>query len=288
MRLRFGLEAFPIDRKTVVAEATRAEEHGFDILGTGDHMRHPRDPAVALLDGWSVLANWAAYTEKVRLAMLVSNLIYRDPVLLAKQAVAVDQLSDGRLDLGIGTGVYATDHLMAGVPEWSPGEKVERLAEALEIVDGLLRGAMTEFEGRYYSFEQASVSPGPVQQPRPPLTVGAEGPRTLRLAARFADRWMTFGGFASTPEEYEDSVKKRTKILEQCCEEIGRDPDSITRSLFVFRPLEPWRSKGDFESIIERFSALGFAEFIFPSPGPNELIVFDQIVAEIIPQHKRG
>lgn len=188
MRLKFGLEGFPVDLAGVVAEAVRAEEHGFDVLATGDHIRHPRDPEVAILDGWSLLANWAAHTQTVRLAMLVSNLIYRDPVLLAKQAVAIDQLSNGRLDLGIGTGVYATDHLMAGIPEWSPGEKVGRLAEALEIVDGLLRGAMTEYDGRYYSFEQASVSPGPLQNPRPPLTVGAEGPRTLRLAARYADR----------------------------------------------------------------------------------------------------
>lgn len=286
MRLKFGLEAFPTDLAGVVAEAVRAEEHGFDVLATGDHIRHPRDPDVAILDGWSVLANWAAHTQKVRLAMLVSNLIYRDPVLLAKQAVAVDQLSNGRLDLGIGTGVYRTDNLMAGVPEWSPGERVGRLAEALEIVDGLLRGAMTEYEGRYYRFEQASVSPGPVQNPRPPLTVGAEGPRTLRLAARYADRWMSFGGFASTPEEYEDSVEKRTRILEKHCEEIGRDPDSITRSLFVFHPLDPWRSKGDFESIIERFSAMGFAEFIFPSPGSDEMVVFDHVVTEIIPRYQ--
>lgn len=288
MRLRFGLEAFPIDLGEVVSEAVRAEEYGFDVLATGDHIRHPRDPGVALLDGWSVLANWAAHTQKVRLAMLVSNLIYRDPVLLAKQAVAVDQLCNGRLDLGIGTGVYPTDHLMAGVPEWSPGEKVGRLAEALAIVDGLLRGAMTEYEGRYYRFEQASVSPGPVQNPRPPLIVGAEGPRTLRLAALYADRWMSFGRFASTPDEYEASVENRIRILNKHCEEIGRDPDSITRSLFVFRPLDPWRSRGDFESIVERFSAMGFTEFIFPTPGNNELAVFDRVVAEVIPQYQMG
>ncbi|MDP3984361.1 MAG: LLM class flavin-dependent oxidoreductase [Acidimicrobiia bacterium] len=288
MRLRFGLYAFPFDLAGVVAEAGRAEECGFDVLATGDHIRHPRDPGVAILDGWSVLANWAAHTQKVRLAMLVSNLIYRNPVLLAKQAVAIDQLSNGRLDLGIGTGVYETDHLMAGVPEWSPGEKVGRFGEALEIVDALLRGAMTEYEGRYYRFEQASVSPGPVQNPRPPLIVGAEGPRTLRLAARYADRWMSFGGFASTPEEYEASIENRIKILDQHCQEIGRDPDSITRSLFVFRPLEPWRSRSDFESIVKRFSAIGFAEFILPSPGPDQLAVFDRVVTEIIPQYQRG
>lgn len=177
---------------------------------------------------------------------------------------------------------------MAGVPEWSPGEKVGRLGEALEIVDGLLRGEMTGYEGRYYRFEQASVSPGPVQRPRPPLTVGAEGPRTLLLAARFADRWMSFGGFAETPEEYEDSARKRMGILDDHCADIGRDPETITRSLFVFRPLDPWGSRGEFESIVEKFASLGFGEFIFPSPSVDQLAVFDEVVSEVIPGYQKA
>lgn len=109
------------------------EEAGFDLLMTGDHMRHPFDANFELLDGWTVLAAWGVLTSRVRLAMLVSNVIYRNPALLARQAVAVDHISAGRLDLGIGSGIFGTDHAMAGVRPWSGDERLERTEEVVEM-----------------------------------------------------------------------------------------------------------------------------------------------------------
>lgn len=118
--IRFGLMSFRPAWQEAMEDAGRARRHGFDSLLTGDHLRHPRDPRFGFLDGWSMLAAWAAATSDIRLGMLVSNIIYRHPVVLARQAAAVDHISGGRLNLGIGTGVYATDHAMVGTEPWEP------------------------------------------------------------------------------------------------------------------------------------------------------------------------
>ena len=123
--------------------------------------------------------------------MLVSNLIYRQPVVLAKQVITVDQLSGGRLDVGVGAGVYPTDHTMAGVPEWSP-RRTGRPARDVRALDAALRGA-DSFEGDFYPFRDTSWAPGPLQQPQPPILIGAVGPRrSARTAA--CKRADTFGG----------------------------------------------------------------------------------------------
>ena len=234
--------SFPRDGREVEADARLAVAAGFDIIATGDHLRHPRDRDMPLLDGWSVLTAWAATTDQLHVAMLVSNLIYRHPVLVAKQAIAVDQLCGGRLDLAVGAGVYPTDHAMAGVPPWSAAERVTRLAEFLQALDGALRGDES-FDGQIYRFSGASWSPGPVQQPRPPIAVGAVGPRMLRLAAEQADVWSAFGGIAVEDEEaFFSSLQDQIRTLDQACHAHGRDPKSLRRSLLAFRPLASWRS----------------------------------------------
>ena len=177
--MRFGLMSLAGTPEDVIADARLAADAGFDVIATADHLRHPRDPQVPGLDGWSILAAWAVTTERLRLAMLVSNLIYRHPVVLAKQVITVDQLSGGRVDVGVGAGVYPTDHSMAGVANWTPRERVDRLDEFVRALAAALDGDES-FDGRFYSFSNASWAPGPRQQPRPPLAVGAVGPRLLR------------------------------------------------------------------------------------------------------------
>jgi len=282
--LAFGLITFDATRDALRATAQEAELDGFDMLCTGDHLRHPRNPDEPFLDGWEVLAAWAAWTERIRLGMLVSNLIYRNPVLLARQAVAVDRLSEGRLDLGIGTGVYGTDSAMAGVPEWPPAERVARLEEALIIVDRLLRGDLAPFEGRFYRHHGASLAPGPVQAPRPPLIVAANGPRAIAMAARYGDRWNTWGG----PDiEDEDTffrlTAERSRLFVKACDAAGR-PGGVVPSLLVFPPLRPWASIDGFRALIDRYGALGFREFIFYKPRPEEHAVFRTAVEHVLPE----
>src|SRR4051794_2557025 len=103
--MRLGLMTLAGDARKAMADAQLAADVGFDLVATADHLRHPRDPSIPGLDGWTVLAAWAATTPGPRLAMLVSNIIYRHPVLLAKQVITVDQLSAGRIDVGVGAGV---------------------------------------------------------------------------------------------------------------------------------------------------------------------------------------
>ena len=274
--------SFPGDGKEVEADARLAVAAGFDTIATGDHLRHPRDPVVPLLDGWSVLTAWAATTDRLRVAMLVSNLIYRHPVLVAKQAIAVDQFSNGRLDVGVGAGVYPTDHAMAGVPLWAAGDRVERLSEFARALDVGLRGSES-FEGDFYPFSEAAWSPGPVQRPRPPIAIGAVGPRVLRLTAAQADVWSAFGGISMDDEEaFFSALVDQTRTLERCCEEIGRDPRSLRRSLLAFRPLAPWRSVGDLERIASAAHSLGFDELIVYKPADtDERRVFEKTAATL-------
>jgi alkanesulfonate monooxygenase SsuD/methylene tetrahydromethanopterin reductase-like flavin-dependent oxidoreductase (luciferase family) len=272
--------SFPGDSREVEADARLALEAGFDAIATGDHLRHPHDRSVPLLDGWSVITAWATITEQLRIGMLVSNLIYRHPVLVAKQAISVDQLSGGRLDLGVGAGVYPTDHAMAGVPVWSAGDRVQRLSEFVRAVDLGLRGEES-FDGQFFGFSEASWSPGPVQRPRPPIAIGAVGPRLLRLTAELADVWSAFGGIGLDDEEaFFSALRDQSRTLNLCCEKIGRDPQSLRRSLLAFRPLAPWRSVQRLEQVANAASRLGFDELILYKPADtDEMRVLEQAAA---------
>ena len=282
--MRLGLITFPASGQEVFADLALASEAGFDLLATGDHLRHPRDPPLPVLDGWSVLAAWAATAGRLRLAMLVSNIIYRHPAVLAKHAITVDQLSGGRLDIGVGAGVYSTDHAMAGVPQWSAGERVDRLEEFVHAMDLALRGEPS-FAGRYYRFDAAAVVPGSIQRPRPPILIGAAGPRLLRLAARHADGWSAFGGIDVADEDaFLAVLRQQTIAIDRYCDEIGRDPRSLRRSLLAFRPLRPWGSANALSMLAEQAHALAFDEIIVYKPADDdERRAFDAAVQDTFP-----
>ena len=188
--MRFGLKVNPGTWDEATRWAGIAEDAGFDGLWTGDNMRNPRDPAIPVHDGPTLIAAWAATTSRIRVGLLIANVVLRRPTLLAKQAVTLDHISAGRFDLGIGSGVWPTDHGMSGVPMWTARERADRLAEFVAIVDRLLSGNVDDYEGAYYAYRDAAMTPAPVQS-RIPLIVAAKT-KALAVAAGHADAWVTF------------------------------------------------------------------------------------------------
>ncbi|MEA2528383.1 MAG: hypothetical protein QOG89_27 [Thermomicrobiales bacterium] len=222
--LRFGVIRNNIlSWDETIAQWRRFEEAGFDSVWNCDHFQRPSDPGGPHLDAWTILAAVAAGTSRVRLGVLVTSNTFRHPALLAKQAVTVDHVSGGRLELGIGTGWFREEHDRFGIPFPPTPELVERFQEAVEIVDLLMRQDVTTYEGRHYRLQDAPFRPAPIQKPRPPLTLGAHGPRMLRIVARYADRWNSY---ASVEE-----MRARNEAIDRACAEIGRDPSELTRSV---------------------------------------------------------
>jgi F420-dependent oxidoreductase-like protein len=264
-----------------IAQWQRFEAAGFDHGWTVDHFQRPSDPGGPHLDSWTILGAIAARTERIRLGVLVTGNTFRNPALLAKQAVSVDHISNGRLELGLGAGWFEEEHIRFGYP-FPPGpERVAMFQEAVEMIDLLMRQDITSYKGRFYTLEEAPFRPGPIQKPRPPFTLGAHAPRMLRIAAKYADRWNSYGSI----EEMAD----RNAALDRACEAIGRDPGSIIRSLYGFPAVlgaDPWSSPKAFRDIVARFRTAGVNEFIFEPPKSGQWETMETIAREVIPEFR--
>ena len=260
------------------------EQRGFDVIATGDHMRHPSDPDYELMDGWSVLPAWAMTTTKVRLSMLVTNIIYRSPTLLARQATAVDHISGGRLDVGVGTGLFDSDHAMAGIPTWKVDERIARLDEFLRSYVALLAGS-DSFDGRWYSFSHAVLSPPSMQRPRPPLIVAANSQRTIALAAKYGDGWNTWGGYGIDEGRFFELAVQRSDLFTRSCIRNERDPSLPSRSILIHHAaVDAWESSDKFREVVERSAEAGFSELIFYEPRAERQESFDEIVEHVLPR----
>jgi F420-dependent oxidoreductase-like protein len=254
------------------------ERLGFDSAWDCDHFVQPSRPGGPYLESWTLLAALAACTERIRVGVLVSSNTFRHPALLAKEAVTVDHVSGGRLELGLGAGWYEPEHAMYGLDFPAPRELVDRFREAVEVVDHLLRHEVVTYEGRHYQLREAAFRPGPVQRPRPPLTLGAHGPRMLRIVARHADAWNSFG----TPEQ----IRARGAVLDEACAEIGRDPADVVRSLYYWVPRaadDPWSSTEAFLDVVGRYREAGIEEFILDHPRDDQLDVLERVAADVLP-----
>jgi alkanesulfonate monooxygenase SsuD/methylene tetrahydromethanopterin reductase-like flavin-dependent oxidoreductase (luciferase family) len=275
--MRFGLKVNPGTWEEASTWAAIAEEVGFDGLWTGDNMRNPRDPAIPVHDGLTLISAWAATTRTIRVGVLIANVVFRRPTMLAKQAVTLDHVSGGRFELGIGSGVWPTDHAMSGVPEWSARERVERLAEFVGIVDRLLAGDASDHDGAYYSYAQAAMTPQPLQSPIP-LIVAANGPKALAVAADHAQAWVTFPGMAAEQDFYEASIE-RVATIDRLSRERHRP--ALRKILLAWGPLAPWASRDAFARLVDRYREIGFDEIVVYSPKPHERACFDDIVADL-------
>jgi probable F420-dependent oxidoreductase len=183
---RFGLliERFP-EPAYVLETARRAEAEGFATFLIRDHLiDEPFGPQYA---PWTTLAAVAQATTSLRVGSLVIDNDFRHPTVLAKEVTTLDQLSGGRVELGLGAGFLREEYRRAGLPFDANPVRVDRLAEALPVLDGLLRGKPVSYHGQHYQLDGFTSFPPPLQSPRPPMLVGGAGPRMLSLAARCAD-----------------------------------------------------------------------------------------------------
>jgi F420-dependent oxidoreductase-like protein len=225
--MRFGA-AFWINRTSwddLREAAAAAERSGWDSLWIDDHLLADEgDPADAKLEGWATLAALAVLTERVRLGLLVGANTFRNPGLTAKLATTVDHLSGGRSVLGLGGGWFEREHDAFGLDFGSGfGERLDRLDEAVGLIRRLLDGERVTHTGRFYTMQDATCAPPPVQT-RLPILIGGSGPtKTLRTTARYADLWNGYG----PPER----IAATSEILRQRCGEVGRPFDEIERTV---------------------------------------------------------
>jgi alkanesulfonate monooxygenase SsuD/methylene tetrahydromethanopterin reductase-like flavin-dependent oxidoreductase (luciferase family) len=257
------------------------ESLGYESAWLCDHLIQPSRPNGPYFEAWSLLGALAAVTEKIRIGVLVTSNTFRYPQVLAKMAVTVDHISKGRLEIGLGAGWYEPEHSMFGIAFPETKELVARYGEAVQVIDQLTRNDTSTFEGRYYKLRGATSRPGSVQKPRPPLLLGAFGPRMLKIVARYGDTWNAFG----TPTE----MRERNQMLDDYCREIGRDPDSLDRSVYYWVPKadeDPWASKDAFYSVVEPYVEAGVNQFIFDQPRDDQLSMLEWAAVEALPKFR--
>jgi probable F420-dependent oxidoreductase len=208
----------------------RAEEVGFDSLWIPDHLLFQTTPgaSVGVWECWSLLSAMAVATERIELGPVVSCTGFRNPALLAKMADTVEEISGGRLILGLGAGWHEPEYRAFGYPF---DHRVARFEEAVAIIHGLLREGKVDFRGTYYQAERCELRPRGPRPAGPPILIGTNGPRMMRLAARYADIWN------ATWTRRASELAPRLAALDAACAEAGRDPATIERSACVLLDL---------------------------------------------------
>jgi alkanesulfonate monooxygenase SsuD/methylene tetrahydromethanopterin reductase-like flavin-dependent oxidoreductase (luciferase family) len=277
----------------------RVEELGWDSLWISDHTTS-QYPTLIGYEAWSLMGALARETRRVRIGTLVTQVSLRHPVLVAMAASTIDQVSNGRLELGIGAGGAPKDEAALGVAATSPAERVARLEAQLVTIDRLLRGETVTTTAPYATTD--AIVAAPVQRPRPPLVVAAEGPRTMAVAARHADAWNVLGGQPMTRgvtgpvplAEAAAATRRKVETFDAACRRAGRDPRSIRHSVLAYRT-DAFASVEAFDEYVSRFRELGIDEFIFYWPADPETLaaspareaVMERVCADLLPRLRK-
>jgi alkanesulfonate monooxygenase SsuD/methylene tetrahydromethanopterin reductase-like flavin-dependent oxidoreductase (luciferase family) len=209
----------------ILHRAQRCDQLGIDSLWLYDHLYGPGAPDYPSMEAWTLATALLSRTERIQVGHMVLCNQFRHPVVLAKMATTLDQISAGRLRLGIGSGSIEDEHDRMGLPWGTFRERSERLGETLEILHQAFSNEVIDFTGKHFTVRDMPVKPGPVQQPRPPIVVGGVGEKyTLPLVARYADVW-------NVPTYALGELAHKVSVLRSICDEIGRDPSSIVLSV---------------------------------------------------------
>jgi alkanesulfonate monooxygenase SsuD/methylene tetrahydromethanopterin reductase-like flavin-dependent oxidoreductase (luciferase family) len=246
-----------------------AEKLGLDNAWVVDHFAIDSARDMVILECWATLAALAATTERIRIGTMVTNVALRNPGLLAKSALTVDQVSGGRLDLAVGGGFYPGEHEALGIDFLDGPARGERLREAVEILDQALRGENVTYDGAHFSLVDAPFHPAPTQLPRPRLWVAGQATRSLRVAARHADALVCLGEGGKGIDESLPAFRARMARLDEICIDEGRDPATLRRCYFA-----GWAAEPIFESIqqttdlVGRYAEAGATDFTFYLHNP--------------------
>jgi probable F420-dependent oxidoreductase len=224
---------------SIRAIAQQAEADGFDSIWLADHLlyRYPDTPTRGIWECWTMLAALAEATQRVEIGTLVLCNSFRNPAILAKMATAADEVSRGRVILGVGAGWNEPEYQAFGLPF---DHRVDRFEEAVQIIKPLLREGHVDFAGQYYQARNCDDVPRGPRPEGPPLMVGGEGPRMLRLTAQYADLWNT--GYMGKPETMAAPLAR----IDAACREVGRDPATLGITALIglwFPDLQPQKPR---------------------------------------------
>jgi F420-dependent oxidoreductase-like protein len=281
----------------LLATARHAADTGWDGVWIADHFMAnepgPYPPDAPTLEAGSLVAALAAAVDRVRIGTLVYGNTYRHPAVVANMAATVDHVSGGRFVLGVGAGWQVNEHEQYGIELPPVGERVDRFAEAVQVIRSLLTEPTTTFEGKHYRLTGARCEPKPVQD-RLPILVGANGDRMLGIVARHADAWNTWG--------LPNRIAERSGALTRRCETAGRDPGEIVRTaqalvIFTATDAEGERMMGGaprpmiagtparVRDIVAGYVEAGVDELIVPDPtlgsGQAKLDALDRYLDEV-------
>jgi len=210
------------------AMAQLAEQVGFDSLWVGDHLLYRDEEGVrGPWEAWTQLAAFAAVTERMELGPLVAATSFHNPAMIAKKAATLDEISGGRLILGLGAGWNEPEYSAFGFPF---DHRVDRFAEAFTIIRTLLREGKVDFDGRYYQARDCELLPRGPRPGGPPLMIGSNGPRMLELTLPFVDAWNAwFAWFGNDPER----LRPMLAAVDETCAKVGRNPAEVQRTVAV-------------------------------------------------------
>ncbi|GAA0445731.1 LLM class flavin-dependent oxidoreductase [Streptomyces sp. NPDC046215] len=270
----------------------RAEELGFHTAYTYDHLSWRTFRDGPWFGAVPTLTAAATATSRMRLGTLVTSPNFRHPVTLAKELISLDDISGGRLTLGIGAGGSGFDAsalLKGGQEPWTPRERADRFAEFVPLLDRLLTEDVVSFEGEHYAATEVRNIPGCVQRPRLPFAVAATGPRGLKLAARHGQAWVTTGDpklfETGTPEQSLAAVGGQIERLAKACADVGRQgagPEKILLTGFTPDPGRPLTSLDAFVDFAGAHAELGIDEIVLHWPIADSIFDADPVVFEKI------
>jgi len=290
--MRFGVSTTQVDVtwEEMVKRWRYVETLGFDSVWLADHFAWFLTPHAPWYEAWTLLAGLATQTSRIRFGTLITVAAYRNPAFLARQALTIDHLSQGRLEIGLGAGVSGEidpSFSMTDIEDRKTAERVVHFREVVEIVDQLLTNKVSSYEGHFFQLKDAAMQPQPIQRPRPPITIAAQRPKMLRIAARYADTSSRLFWGPGNLEERVEAVRQGNLLLDECCIKYGRDPVTLRRSLLSLPEglQTAFGSVGAFEDEVERYMDAGINEFILPYPlNDKHLAVFERIATDAIPK----